>query len=694
MYVVKKILKFKKIYILLIILSAFVFVTCSKSTYSEEILDNGVQVEPNTELTYYLDIYYDGVDKYNVQSSDSQMAEITSNEITITDKLPTGLVFQRFIGNSGDQIGAVLRSDPNVGCLGYVVNGYNGLSFDLATNTVSFKIKNMQAGCKITVGIVTKTPSTVDDPSTVGVVETRRDFYNTADGSEGEQSIRSNTVHVWMGQEGGSFYMVKYQYDGSEPVNAPALPSEAEFEKYTANSIVNVAAPINMEGYNFEWVTSDVTVTNGKFTMPAKVVTFTGKFTRKPAKNVIYQLTSTDNPSEYVLPGNNGIKEQYVDSIVTVDSLKAGDVIGGYRFSGWTTNDVTVTDGTFKMPNADVTFTGSFEKIKYTVSYQFQGSILPPNSSQYLPANQSYAPGETVTVSQINPNVVGYEFVGWYSEPTFIMPEENVVISGEWVIRYGYFKPTIKTTITSTCNFQFDPNATCYLTPATTAYSQTIVTNTADIPIKNVVVKVNGDESSVLSNVIYTGTNNGYTKIDKNTYEITQLNAGQSVTIRFYHYGYYGGTFDVNSEIIGALADNNYVLDETGNYKDTATYHRKASLKICSVFNGKSRGSRNQYIIESDNFYTTLITKDNSCGKIFLEPGEYTITQVGKQDYGLVSVTGDLTTNGGKLIIPNEPSDDDYRIDFKNEIINDKWYRSWDRNADKYSVYHSINYRY
>ena len=39
------------------------------------------------------------------------------------------------------------------------------------------------AGCSLTVGIITHTPSTVDDPSTA-YVEVRRDFYNSATAGE------------------------------------------------------------------------------------------------------------------------------------------------------------------------------------------------------------------------------------------------------------------------------------------------------------------------------------------------------------------------------------------------------------------------------------------------------------------------------------------------------------------------------
>lgn len=48
-----------------IILSGFV------ASVIAETLDNDVQVEPDSELTYYLKVKYDGVDKEGVQSNDA-----------------------------------------------------------------------------------------------------------------------------------------------------------------------------------------------------------------------------------------------------------------------------------------------------------------------------------------------------------------------------------------------------------------------------------------------------------------------------------------------------------------------------------------------------------------------------------------------------------------------------------------------
>ena len=129
------------------------------STSYAIILDNDVRVKENSDLTYYLDISYDGKDKNVVMSSDTARAEIRSDYIYVEDKIPDGLVFKEFINSSDGSIGAVERGDSSKSCSGSVVGGYDGLKYDEATRMVSFSIKDLQAGCKLTVGIVTTTPS-------------------------------------------------------------------------------------------------------------------------------------------------------------------------------------------------------------------------------------------------------------------------------------------------------------------------------------------------------------------------------------------------------------------------------------------------------------------------------------------------------------------------------------------------------
>lgn len=73
-------------------------------------------------------------------------------------------------------------------------------------------------------------------------------------------------------------YKVTYEYAGTVPTGAPALPGEVS---YKAGDPVTVAEAPTLNGYTFSgWTTSDATVgSDGSFTMPRKNVTLTGSWT-------------------------------------------------------------------------------------------------------------------------------------------------------------------------------------------------------------------------------------------------------------------------------------------------------------------------------------------------------------------------------------------------------------------------------
>lgn len=626
-------------------------------TFSEELLESGVQVEPESELTYYLDIYYDGVDKYGIESSDTVVADLNSSTIQITDKLPAGLTFVEFIGASDGSIGAVKRSDGTA-CLGYVVGGVNGLTYDESTHTVSFQVKNLQAGCKITVGIKTLTP-TIDDPSTTDIIENRRDFYNTAEGTEGSQSVISNTVHVWMGTEGATLYKVNYTYDSTAPSNAPELPASAT---YTANSIVTVPN-INVEGYTFQWTSAEVTISNGNFTMPESPVTLIGTFTENPKANVSYQIEGTI-PDGYVTPST---KTYYVDSNVTLDSLKKGDVINGYRFLGWTTNDVTITDNQFTMPDQDIIITGQFEQIKYTITYAFQGTVLPDNSDSLLPEPTEYVPGEVVTLPVVN-DVNGYGFMGWYHEDNFTMPEEDITIYGEWYEKAGLFQPTIEISIDKTDNYYLGRNA----------FFNIKVTNTATYPITNITLNVYNPICNSESKI-------GCTIIDDNTIEIEILASGESYSFTSSHKFENFETITKEVELIGALASDHYVLDESIEYKATATASSVAGLEVCNILTNTGNNSINQFYLTGTDFEYWFVQEDNSCTNLQIKTGiEYQLFMLDKKEYTLNSVIGTITSNNATF----SPSSKLYKINYYHSYNKKSYLHTFDRTNNLLNTSH------
>lgn len=72
-------------------------------------------------------------------------------------------------------------------------------------------------------------------------------------------------------------YKVTYEYTGTVPTGAPALPGEVS---YKAGDTVKVADAPTLAGYEFSgWTTSDANITTGSFTMPSNKVTLTGSWT-------------------------------------------------------------------------------------------------------------------------------------------------------------------------------------------------------------------------------------------------------------------------------------------------------------------------------------------------------------------------------------------------------------------------------
>ena len=85
---------------------------------------------------------------------------------------------------------------------------------------------------------------------------------------------------------------------------------------------------------------------------------------KKNTYTVSYQLTSTENPTDCTLPAEAshyaGDSVDVAAPLITDDTEKNG-VSGTWAFNGWTSTDVTVTDGKFTMPAKDVKFTGSWK---------------------------------------------------------------------------------------------------------------------------------------------------------------------------------------------------------------------------------------------------------------------------------------------------------------------------------------------
>ena len=642
------------------------------------LLDNDVEVAENSELIYYLNVSYDGVDKNGTESSTTTVSEINSGYLYVEDKIPDGLEFTGFVTTEDGSIGAVKRSDGS-SCLGKVIDDtnedstssgkwnethteytYHGLHYNDSTRIVTFQVKNLKAGCDLTVGIKTKTP-TVDDPDTPEK-EIRRDFYNFASAKEGSLTVFSNIVHAFMGKEDVTLYNVKYEYTGEVPSNAPSAPTQSS---YSEGSTVGVANNIDLEGYTFSgWTTSDATITNGSFTMPSGDVVLKGSFSSMNKNKVTYDIDGI-MPSGYVVPSE---KSYYKDSVVSLDSLKEGDVFNGYRFLGWRTEDVVISsEREFTMPDYDIVLVGEFEEVTYKVIYKFYDTVLPPNYEDYLPDEEEYRPGDTVIVEDLIDGVSGYKFLGWYKESEFEMPEHDVVIYGEWKVQNGEFEPEITKEVVSEKEY--------YRVGDTVRFKIT-VTNTESYPIKDVIVKELGDSSLFESGTGYSVLSDHFAKIDRiNAYGSVDLYATYIVTSTD------TGTITNTVELKGALSDNDYELKDK-DYTASASFKIQSKLKICKKVSGNYNENVFQFKVvgTTNNYETWVVLGNNECETIYVDPSTYKIKEIVPQEYRIKSVSGAISADDSSFVILES---NNYEVTYTNEFVKKGFMHSFGRVINK-----------
>ncbi len=546
------------------------------------IEDNSRLME-GTEYVYYIEVSYDGKDEHLVMSNDTTIASVYSDFIYIEDRIPEGLEFLGFVETSDGTIGAVKRDESGEACGGYVVDGVSGLTYDSDKKVVSFRIHNLQAGCKISVGIRVKTPY-------LSVGTTRMDFYNIAYGREGDKTVSSNTVHTYIGLDVPEVYTVHYEYTGQIPENAPALPADVT---YPAGATVTIATEPVLSGYTFDgWWAVSQSVKNGTFTMPEEDVIVTGWFASTPTYTVQYQIDGV-MPDGYVVPDSVEYNE---GSAVTIDSLQPGTEILGYRFLGWESSDATVTSGNFIMPANDVVLIGKFEKIVYTLSFAFRGSNIPIGAEDLLPEPISYAPGESVTLPVIS-TYENYTFLGWNVEEPFQMPAQDTVVYGEWMLTPIFFSLGIERTV-------FSPKS--YYHIGDVIDMAIVITNPNDMAVSDVRIM---DTAPVFL------TSSEYEVLNLQNVLIPTIDAHQSVTVSARYTVTDSSTIvQINdtTTIVGATMGDGqqYQLDMNSNLSDTIVLSiANLSLEVTPLSIDNDSLSATEFSLYEDESCTQLVSR-------------------------------------------------------------------------------------
>ncbi|HNX14265.1 MAG TPA: VWA domain-containing protein [Oscillospiraceae bacterium] len=293
-------------------------------------------------------------------------------------------------------------------------------------------------------------------------------------------------------------HKVTYQYDSSAPTTAPAVPTQATVP-FEQNVFVDTTVG-NITGYTFKgWVpTSGIStadITSGSFSMPNNDVVFTGSWAINK-HNVSYQLTGEIpagfNTSVLATLGASGVS--YNAPMTVAGPLS----FTNYEFHGWTSGQVTPSNGGYQMPDSDVVFTGYFTKKLFTVSYVYSGTV--PQGAPALPAGGSYEVGKEVTMAS-PVSMMGYAFYGWSSNGVavvngkFTMPAHDVVFTGRWVQETSSVpssipsEPSIPSSTPSSV-----PSSVPSSTPATVVSSRpTVSINDTSAPLE--VIAMGGEEN-------------------------------------------------------------------------------------------------------------------------------------------------------------------------------------------------------
>ena len=270
---------------------------------------------------------------------------------------------------------------------------------------------------------------------------------------------------LWTANE----YLVTYTFTGE---NVPTGASVPAAENKATDSIVNLpsVAPVNEGGYTYTfngWSSTDVTISDGSFTMPARAVTVSGTWTKTANTNTPYTV------------------EHWLEKVE-----------GGYELSEADTENKTGVTGANTAAEAKTTYTGFeakdfdqqqiagdgttvvkiyYDRKSYVVSYEFTGTV-PEGAAALLPASGGYKYGSSVTVAAA-PTLTGYTFSGWsQTESPFVMPAEAVTIKGSWTARGDtaykaeyYLEKLDSTDSTLYANYAKDETATENCTGATGA---------------------------------------------------------------------------------------------------------------------------------------------------------------------------------------------------------------------------------
>lgn len=278
--------------------------------------------------------------------------------------------------------------------------------------------------------------------------------------------------------------------------------SASETSAHANSQITLTATPEPGYAFDNNWTVTNVetsepiTVTDGKFTMPASDVTVSGTFSK-----IDYDITKTESDRGFIMAkkGDTPVETAQVgDEITLIATPKEG-----YELKSWTVVDsegksVEVVDDKFTMPASDVTVSATFNSTaSYTVSFSVNGNVT----------TKSYKETEKIEFPDV-PAQDGVKFMGWAtsdfsgivsSKPELV--DVNRAVMGTNDITYYAVFGVIETAV-------FDPNDLS-ATPAVSDQSLTWKHTATGVTLK------------LSAGQLYTGTPKNFTVNGGNNFQIS-----------------------------------------------------------------------------------------------------------------------------------------------------------------------------
>lgn len=174
-----------------------------------------------------------------------------------------------------------------------------------------------------------------------------------------------------------------------------------------AEEVLLIAVPDT--GYRFkEWQSTDVTITDNKFIMPAKRVSIIAMFEAIPTYTVTFNMNGHGTAIDNQIVNENG------------NATKPDDPVeNGYTFKGWYTDASFKTAYDFNIGiTADTTIYAKWAHddtpaipTNYTITFNMNGHGTQIGAQTVEEGSKAIKPE--------NPTANGYIFKGWYTDSTF-----------------------------------------------------------------------------------------------------------------------------------------------------------------------------------------------------------------------------------------------------------------------------------